>query len=133
MNTNSPSIWGYFEQTFDAVHSLYGLPGYALVLLTCIIVGYIMKIMKWFPNEKIPAVVIAWGIVFNLLSADTRDASVPVRLYIVKNLLIGMIIGFIAWLIHNRWLSRIENSIPLLKNFLPSTGNTEVFKKDTGS
>jgi hypothetical protein len=93
---------------------LYGLPGYVLVCLSCIVVGYIFKLWKNFPNTGIPAICVAWGMIFNPLIATAPQAGTSVRVWLVTNTLVGMVVGGVAWVIHNTIIKRFESKIPVL-------------------
>jgi len=100
----------------SVLNSLYGLPGHVLVGLTCIIFGYVLRFIRSFPNSGIPLACVLWGMVFNPLIADAATSSL--RVWYVRNILIGAVIGAGAWAIH-RWLfSRVEADIPILGDAL---------------
>lgn len=85
----------------------WGIP--PIVVAVCIIFGYILKCIKKFPNDAIPLVVIIAGAIGMLiLSPPTPQGSV-VRAWHFRNFSIGLIFGFVAWMIHNIMLSRIED------------------------
>jgi hypothetical protein len=92
------------KDILELLHSLYGLPGYVLVFVSCIGFGYLAKAAKFVPNDKIPLLIFLWGTIWNLLLADTREPGSSLRLWIARNLIIGFIIAGLAWLTHNRWL-----------------------------
>lgn len=118
----------YLTQISDLLGRLYSLPCYVLVFLSCIAVGYAMRLWKKFPNEAIPIVAILWGAAFLPLVADPANDSLPWRIWFVKNFLIGLIIGVIAWVFHNKILSKVEGKIPFLGSMLtdPPANPTEV-------
>lgn len=95
------TINDYLDQGTQLLGKLNGLPGYMLVLLSCFAVGFIIK--RWakrIPNESIPTVVALWGAVFNSVIADPCADTVPFRIWLVKNALVGFIIGVIAFSSH---------------------------------
>lgn len=103
--------------------SLYGLPGFVSVYVFCLGFGFALKRTHWFPNDAIPLIVILWGSVWNALIADSRG-ELPIRVWIVKNIVFGAVIGFLAWLTHYN-----RRKIPLLKGLFETTETTEI-KKD---
>lgn len=105
----------YLEQLNSILNKLAG-SHYALVLVSCIVIGYILKGWKTFPNEAIPVVVVLWGGAFLTLIADPAADSLGLWTWRIKNFLLGIVVGFIAWLIHNQILARFEDKIPFLKN-----------------
>jgi uncharacterized integral membrane protein len=103
MNT----IENTLDTTVNFLNKLDGLPATAVVLLSCIVIGYILKCIKAFPNSGIPVAVILWGGAFNPLLADL-NSEMGWRVWFVKNLLVGLVLGFVAWLVHNQVIARFE-------------------------
>lgn len=99
------------DKALSYLDKLQGLPGVALVFLSAIVIGYAWRFIpaKWFPNQAIPVAVIVWGAFAMSLIADARASTMPLRVWILRNLIIGAVIGFAAWLTHNLILSRIED------------------------
>lgn len=115
------------DQIIAWLNRLYGLPAGALVLGTCIVLGYILRFVKRFPNDGIPVAVVLWGAIAMSLVADSRASSMPLRIWVVRNVLVGMIIGLAAWMAHKIALSRLEDWIATKFNL----NNTDFFKKKT--
>ena len=115
--TNVPAS-GLIKDAEDFVGSIYDLPGYMLVGLSCLIFGYCLRFVKKFPNDGIPLACMLWGMVFNPLLASERPTTMPLRLWLARNILVGLVIGAGAWLTHKYLLSRIESSIPGLGTLL---------------
>lgn len=107
------SIETLLDQAAKALNQLYGLPAGLLVLVSCIVVGYVLRLVKRFPNDGIPVVVILWGGAFLPLLADI-ESEMPWRVWFVKNLLVGLTIGLAAWLLHNKVISKIEDRFAML-------------------
>jgi hypothetical protein len=99
---------------------LLGAPTGALVLLSCIAFGYVLRFFRRFPNEAIPLAVILWGAAFFMLLAPERQ-NMALRFWLARNFTIGLIIGFVAWLIHNKGLAILEDKVPFLKGLLTPT------------
>lgn len=108
------TIESYIDQAVDLLQKLNGLPAIALVAISCLVVGYVLRFIKKFPNDAIPVVVTIWGMWYAVV-ADANN-TIPLRVWTVRNLLIGLVVGFLAWLFHNLILSKIEDKIPFLKN-----------------
>jgi uncharacterized membrane protein YagU involved in acid resistance len=103
---------------------LMNAPAGVVVALFAIGLGYILKSAAFFPNNRIPLVlVLATTVLFPLvqfcadLIANNRDAL----LRIPFNAALGFIIGFLAWAFHAQILRRYIDP----KIF--RTGNTEEF------
>lgn len=122
--------------TLDSIDSflkildnIQGLSAAALVALSCIVVGYALRFIKRFPNDGIPVVVILWGALAMLFIADPRATTMPARIWTARNIMVGLIIGALSWLVHKIVLSRIEN---LIASKVPSMAGTTFFnQKDT--
>lgn len=102
------AINDWLDQGATLLNKLDGLPAAMLVLLSCLVVGYCLRFWKKFPNEGIPVAVILWGGAFNPLLADL-NSQMGWRIWFVKNLLVGLVIGFLAWLVHNLVLAKLED------------------------
>ena len=94
------------DQITHSLQSLAGAPASTLIIIGCIILGFVLKRIKIFPNDAIPVVVVLTGAVLYPLIADDRN-DLPLRVWIIRNALLGLAHGFAAWLIHNQVLSRI--------------------------
>lgn len=102
----------FLQQITDYLQKLEGAPAAMLVLIACIIVGYALRYIKRFPNDGIPVAVILFGGVFYPFIADSNN-DLTLRVWLIRNALIGLAIGFAAWLVHNQILSRIEDKFGL--------------------
>lgn len=112
-------IIGYLNQ-------LYGLPAVALVAFSCVAVGYVLRTVKRFPNDGIPLAVILWGAIAMSLVADARANNMSLRVWICRNVLVGLVVGFASWMLHRVVLSRVEDWI--VSKF-PDLGNTTIFRR----
>lgn len=101
------------KQVTDLLGKLYGLPGYVSVFLFCLAFGYALKRSKWCPNDAIPALVIGWGSIWTTLIADPRADTLPLRVWVVKNVVFGALVGCAAWIAHAN-----RRRIPLIKRFI---------------
>ena len=99
------------DNLLSQLEKIQGWPAVALVFASCIVVGYLWKFLpfKWCASAATPAFVILWGAFAQSMLADGRPAGASLRLWIWRNLLVGLVIGFAAWLTHNLVISRIED------------------------
>ena len=97
------------ETLFSELTKIQSWPTVALVLAFVVIVGYCFRFWRSFPNQAIPTIVILTGAVAMMLLAPERPASVSARVWHSRNCIVGLIIGFIAWVGHNLIVSRIED------------------------
>ena len=100
------------NETIDKISkfgsSLYGLSGFALTVVFCLVAGFVLKRYKHFPNEAIPAAVVFIGMLACVLLADPLTDSLPFRIWLTKNAVIGGIGGFVAWVLHAKLLKRVK-------------------------
>jgi len=88
---------------------LLDLPAGVLVALFSITIGYVLKSAQFFPNNRIPVVVVVIAsIMFPILQfcAYAAKGDYDLWLWVPKNFVVGAIIGFIAWAFHAQILKR---------------------------
>ena len=102
----------FLTQLVEVLAKLNGLPGFALVFLLCLGFGFLLKTISRFPNEAIPLAVVLMGAIFNTLLADPKADTLPFRLWLFKNVVVGALVGLAAWGVHHN-----RTRIPLLKKF----------------
>lgn len=96
----------YLKTILEWNAALMNLPLGALVVVACIAVGYLLKIWPGFENRWIPPAVVCAGVFFFTMTAE-RTAD-PVRVWLFKNIIFGLVCGALAWLIHNKVLKQLE-------------------------
>lgn len=119
MNTNSIP---YLDEAIKWSESLSNAPAAVLVFLMCIASGYVWKAIRVFPNRFTPLVVMIVGAVLLMGLTWASNSTGPV---ILRNAVVGFIIGFAAWLAHRLILKRIED------RFGKVTDDTEFVEKPT--
>lgn len=97
------------DQLSELLNQLYGLPAIALVGILCLMAGWLLKTQSWFPNDGIPLVVILLGGAFLPLMSDWLSSKLPFRIWLVRNLVVGCIVGAGAWLMHKTVIKRIRD------------------------
>lgn len=82
------------------------------VLIFCFVIGcgYVMKSIERIPNNWIPFTVILVATALFMAGAPARG-EMSLRVWLVRNFLIGFTIGFMAWLAHRLVLKRIEKRL----------------------
>lgn len=106
---------------------LNGAPFGVLIFFFVIGCGYVLKSLKRVPNNFIPFAVIVAATLLFMLGAPARG-EISLRIWLVRNFLIGFTIGFLAWLAHRLVLKRIERKLGLFAGDDP--GDTAVTHKD---
>lgn len=119
----------WINELVEFLNHLYGLPGIALVALMCLLGGYFLKSQHWFPNQGIPTALVILGAALLPLISDFRDSPLPLRVWLVRNLVVGALVGLGTWAFHRLILKRIEDKIPWLGQFLRDTET----KKNNGA
>lgn len=114
-DTNAIPYLGQLERVNDY---LTGAPAGILTIVICIVAGWGLKMVKRFPNEAIPLVVLLVGAVWFMLMAPSKAADMPTRIWLARNFAIGVGLAFIAWAVHKLVLSRIEDGLPLIGRLL---------------
>lgn len=101
------------DNLLSHLNKLEGMSAAGLVFLSCLVVGYAWRFikLKWFANDAIPVVVIVWGAFAMSMIADARASAMPFRVWMLRNVLIGAVIGFSVWLVHDLAISRVEDWI----------------------
>jgi hypothetical protein len=94
------------ESIFEWLGKLNGLPGYALVTVLCVVIC--AALAKWhrFPNDGIWLCSIVIGGAANAMIADPLSDNLPFRLWLWKNVFVGLICGGVAFLIYAAALKR---------------------------
>lgn len=121
------------ETFFGELEKIQGWPIAAIVVAVCIVAGYILKFIKPFPNNAIPVFVILFGSLLYLLLSERGPTSVPLRIWITKNIATGIILGFIAWMVHGFVLSRIEDWLASKFQFMDKLLNKTTDKAPPGN
>lgn len=93
----------------DAVEQIGHLPSTLLLMLVIIVIGYMLRLIKKFPNDAIPFVCVLLGAVGNLFMRDRSDAISTVAYPKINLLAIGIIIGFLAWVLHRFAIQKLED------------------------
>lgn len=114
-----------FDNLTHSLDSIYGLPGAALTLLFCLGIGYFLKMVSLFPNKYIPVVVVAWGIIWNILLRPPPANDMAMWQHYLRLGAVGFLIGLVASIAYDKFLKPLESRWPWLKDFLepppPST------------
>lgn len=117
----------FIDTVLAWLNALYGMPAIAVVFFSAIAFGYVWKVTPFISNRFIPAVVVLGSGVWLCLLA-TRQPDVPVRVWLVRHFLLGIFVGLIAWIFHNRILKKIETQIPFLGKLLDDGTDTNKSK-----
>src|SRR5512138_1274530 len=112
------TIETYIDQAVDLLQKLEGAPAILLIALLCLSAGYALRFWKKFPNDAIPVVVMLLGATYALIADANNDT--PLRVWMVRNVVVGLIIGFLTWVAHKTVLKKIELKVPILGPMLAS-------------
>jgi len=102
----------------DLMKSLTTLGPEALTVCVMIALGYVLRLVPKFPNAWIPvACILGAPCIYPFLTSPGR-VSPDVQHPIVRIILTGFLIGFLAWILHDKVLAHIEDKVPFLKGLL---------------
>jgi len=116
------------EDFLKILDRIQGLSSIALVAFSCLVIGYILRFVKRFPNDAIPVVVVLWGAAAMMFVADGRPGTMKPHVWEARNVLIGLIVGAVCWAIHFIALRRLESWIGTK---FPGASDTTLFAKDS--
>jgi hypothetical protein len=108
---------------------LMNAPAGVIVILFAIAIGYVFKMASFFPNKFIPLVIVCiTAIIFPTvqLCADLSGQAASPWLHLPINGLVGVILGFIAWVFHAQILKRWVDPKFLTED---EDGNTRLITK----
>ena len=122
------------DQIQSIVDWLQNAGAVPFTIAACIIISYAFRYWPQFPNKWIPVVCILIGpVVFCIL--NPRAAGITGPVFYTHSIVGGLAIGLLAWLIHDKWISQIEDKIvinhPQAAKILTSTADdgTKTFPK----
>jgi hypothetical protein len=128
MTNLTEQVAGQADQWLQKLDGIQGWSAATLIFAACLVIGYGLRLWKKFPNELIPHAVILSGAVLMTLLASARPTSMPQHVWVVRNFIVGLIIGAFAWVAHWTVISRIEQFIG--KKLFPDSQDTTFFKKE---
>lgn len=110
----------------ELLSKLWGLPYLTVVFVLCFAVGLALRYSRRFPNDAIPLVVVCVGAIFAPLLADPRADSLPLRVWVAKNIAVGIIIGLATWVLHRYALKPLARKVSWLGWLAPYDGDTQI-------
>lgn len=119
----------YIKWIQSAADYLQVAPAWFMVVAASIVIGYILKLWKLFPNQLIPVCVVPAAIAIEIaLMWPARQQ--PLGSWFVRQGIVGMVLGFAAWVLHRAILHRFEDKFPWLKQAVQDSGfdSTPPFK-----
>ena len=102
----------------DWLNSLWGAPGVLLVVVLCIAFCYVCRFLPSIPNRAIPLICIITGAALMPVFAPACPVATSLIAWRIRALVIGIVVGIVAWAVHRVLLSKIEDKIPGLANLL---------------
>lgn len=114
MNSIAEQLDSWLGTLNGMLSQLWGLPYLTVVFILCFSFGLVLKYSKWFPDEAIPFAVIVLGGVFAPLLADPRADTLPLRIWVAKNIVVGMIVGMGTWAAHKFLVKPLAERFPWL-------------------
>ena len=101
-------------------------------MVVCVVViafGYVLKTIPFVNNRFIPSICIGIAtITYPLIADESGAAPYSMRYPMVRQLMIGFMIGFTAWMVHRAFLKNwIDRYLPQSTD---KKGDTKFFPKD---
>jgi hypothetical protein len=110
------------------VKAIMNLGSPVFTIVACIGIGYFFRAIPKFNNEWLWVVCgIAGAIMFPVLAYAHREMygfDEGLAVWLVRTIPMGLILGMGAWAVHDKILSKIENKLPILKNFVAFVDKT---------
>jgi hypothetical protein len=123
------------ETAKEGVNTLLNMPLLLVAALGLNVVGWLLKSVKIVPKNYIPAIVVIGGGILGFFLVPLQSAadwayqvSDPAVADVIRRIGIGLVIGFVAWLLHKTALWRLESF--LKAKFGSSDDTTIIEKKD---
>ncbi len=111
METSNVSL--VFEKLVTFNNALNGLPAMPFIVVACILLGYVLKLIPVIKNEWIPSWVLFASITSYVFMMPLPEQSTSTRWliagWLARNILMGMISGALAILIHRKGLKKLED------------------------
>ena len=121
-NTTTQTVTGIMQTVDQWTSYALSLGAGPFTVFAGWVVGWVIKLLPFVPNNRIPLCVVTWcAICYPLLA--TRGAT-PWRVFIVQSVVLGLGMGLAAWWTHNKILSRFENRLPGLGRMLVKAEET---------
>lgn len=105
----------------DLLKQVINLKGQMLVMVSCLGVGYALRLVPKFQNKWIPLAVMIFGAGLNPCIVGRGNVDPDVNNPVAHLVLQGFVIGILAWIAHNKFL---------VKYLDPKMEDTMFFKKD---
>jgi hypothetical protein len=104
----------------DLLNQIQKAPVSLLVIVALNLIGLVLKLVPRFPNGWIPLCLLILGAGAMVGVGDVSSVGPGVRFPEITLAIIGIIYGFVAWLLHATLLKRLEKFVPAGLIELPS-------------
>lgn len=112
----------------DLINQVTSLGPEALTIAILIVLGYVVRAIPRMPDlvvRLLPVTCLVLGAVLYPLLAPAPAPDPRLRHPMVRLVLVGILLGFLAWVLHNKFLKRLEDRIPFLKGLLGDPESTK--------
>lgn len=106
-----PTITGAATSLWHTLNSIYNVTDAAYLIVACLVVGYVLKSIKPFPNTLIPVSVVIVGLVGSIFLQPDAPSGIPHKAWNFKNGVCGLALGFLTWRFHKGILSKLDDLI----------------------
>lgn len=106
----------WIQKLSDAYEKLAGAPGAILLVFCLVAVGFALRAWPSISNNRIPAILIACGMLFFVLAPDritdpAKPGYLSLRLWCGRTFAMGCIAGVAAWFIYRIITKKIEKKL----------------------
>jgi hypothetical protein len=100
------------DQVFTGLNHLHNMSGEVLIFIVCVALGFALRKWTELKLRVTASAVVAAGAVLNVVMAEGKgSATMPFRIWAMRSLLIGVIIGCVAFLADTVIVSRLKGWI----------------------
>lgn len=117
------------EYLDELVKTLGKMGPEAFCIVACIAVGYVVRLIPAIPNKWIPAVcILVAPLIYPFMTSPGRvspDSESPM----VRIVMTGLILGVLAFILHDKVIAKLEDRVPFLKGLLARSDETKQFRR----
>lgn len=111
--TNTTAFDSSLRTVTSLIEQIHTWPVSVVLFATLIILGSALQKAEFFPDRTIPLVMLACGVLLNILIGDPSQVSPSQRYPAVIFGMWGFMIGFMSWMAHMTILKRFKKFVPM--------------------
>lgn len=100
-----------------------------MAMVVCLIaLGYAFKLVPKLPNKFIPSVLLVLSVIVYPMIADNGKAPYTMRYPVVRQVMTGVVLWFVAWGIHGLVIKKLMEKLKSKGLSVPSGDTTTITK-----